>query len=96
MPTIENGPKAVLPIRSVGAVDARLTKPGSGAAARPGDAADEPLAVTLSDALAPGQAPVDADRVAEIRRAIERGDYPVIPMRVADAMIAAGLLLRSK
>jgi negative regulator of flagellin synthesis FlgM len=45
--------------------------------------------------LAPGEPPVDADRVATIRKAIESGSYPVIPMRVADAMIAAGLLLRS-
>jgi negative regulator of flagellin synthesis FlgM len=41
-------------------------------------------------------APVDADRVAEIRRAIEDGRYPVLPTRIADAMIAAGLLLRIK
>ncbi len=41
-------------------------------------------------------APVDAGRVDEIRRAIEQDRYPVIPMRIADAMIAAGLLLRTK
>jgi negative regulator of flagellin synthesis FlgM len=51
---------------------------------------------TLSPHSAGDLAPVDAERVAEIRRAIEQGRYPVIPMRIADAMIAAGLLLRTK
>lgn len=41
-------------------------------------------------------APVDTDRVQEIRKAIEEGRYPVIPTQVADAMIAAGYLLRVK
>ncbi len=50
----------------------------------------------LSLATAGGSAPVDAERVAEIRRAIEDDRYPVIPTRIADAMIAAGLLLRTK
>ena len=40
--------------------------------------------------------PVDAQRVNEIREAIEDGRYPVLPVRVADAMIAAGLLLRTE
>lgn len=48
-----------------------------------------------SDALDVGQPPIDAERVAVIRRAIETGNYPIIPARVADAMIAAGLLLRN-
>ena len=47
-------------------------------------------------ATASGAAPVDAERVATIRKAIEQGRYPIIPMKVADAMIAAGLLLRTK
>jgi negative regulator of flagellin synthesis FlgM len=41
------------------------------------------------------EAPVDQDRVAEIREAIEHGRYPVIPTKIADAMIAAGFLLRN-
>lgn len=50
----------------------------------------------LSLATAGDAAPVDAERVAEIRKAIEDDRYPVIPTRIADAMIAAGLLLRTK
>ena len=53
-------------------------------------------AAALSLATAGASAPVDADRVAEIRKALEEDRYPVIPMRIADAMIAAGLLLRIK
>lgn len=52
-------------------------------------------AVQRSAALDPGEIPVNAERVSEIRKAIEQGHYPVLPMKVADAMIAAGLLLRS-
>ena len=52
-------------------------------------------AVQRSAALDAGPPPVDFERIAQIRKAIERGHYPVVPMRVADAMIAAGMLLRS-
>ena len=45
--------------------------------------------------LGGAEPPVDQGRVDEIRKAIEQGRYPVIPMRVADALIASGLLLRS-
>ena len=48
-----------------------------------------------SEALDAGQPPVDAERVALVRKAVENGTYPVIPARVADAIIAAGFLLRS-
>ena len=50
----------------------------------------------LSAKTAGETAPVDIQRVAEIRKAIEDGRYPVLPVRVADAMIAAGLLLRTE
>lgn len=32
--------------------------------------------------------PVDADRVARVKRAIERGDFPILPATIADRMIA--------
>lgn len=44
----------------------------------------------------PGTPPVDTERVAVIRKAVEQGSYPVLPAKIADAMIAAGMLLRSK
>lgn len=94
MPSIEFGPKGLQPARAVGAVDVRATRPDACPAAKDAAASDAPT-VERSDAFKAGAAPVDAERVSEIRKAIDRGNYPVIPMRVADAMIAAGLLLRS-
>ncbi|EGD59406.1 hypothetical protein Y88_1561 [Novosphingobium nitrogenifigens DSM 19370] len=41
-----------------------------------------------------GTVPVDAVRVAEIRKAINEGTYPLIPTKIGDAMIAAGMLLQ--
>jgi negative regulator of flagellin synthesis FlgM len=32
--------------------------------------------------------PVDVDRVALVRRAIERGEFPILPATIADQMIA--------
>lgn len=52
--------------------------------------------VGINAASAGESAPVDFGRVKQIRQAIEEGRYPIVPMRVADAMIAAGILLRTK
>lgn len=38
-----------------------------------------------------GQQPIDHDRVAEIRKALQDDRYPIIPTEIADAIIAAGL-----
>lgn len=95
MPPIEIGPT-----RPVGPVQVRTvyTSPGRHLGTDgEGKAQAKPAApaVERSRAFDPGTAPVDAERVAEIRKAVERGTYPVIPARIADAMIAAGMLLRS-
>lgn len=39
-------------------------------------------------------APIQQERVTEIRKAIEQGTYPIVPATIADAMIAASFLLR--
>lgn len=52
-------------------------------------------AVARRELLDPGPAPVDAERVASIREAIENGTYPLVPAAVADAFIAAGYMLRA-
>jgi negative regulator of flagellin synthesis FlgM len=85
------------PHASVGAV-----RPVSAASPRGGSATSgaklakpEDPVVERSNALDPAQPPIDADRVAQVRRAIERGDYPIVPAKVADAIIAAGILLRA-
>lgn len=96
MPPIEIGPSGLPAARAVGAVDARTVRSAAGAKDnQAAPVASESPTVVRSDALDPGAAPVDAERVSVIRKAIEQGSYPVIPMRVADAMIAAGMLLRS-
>jgi negative regulator of flagellin synthesis FlgM len=95
MPSIEFGPKGLQPARTAQAVDPRKgnsAQPGSDRAA---EVANANSAVVRSRELDPGQPPVDADRVAEIRKAIEQGTYPIVPAKVADAIIAAGLLLRT-
>lgn len=94
MPPIEIGPAGPAAPRAVGAVGDRAARgPVANNTARAH--ASDKSAVVRSIAIEPGEAPVDTDRVATIRKAIEQGSYPVIPTRVADAMIAAGLLLRS-
>ncbi|WP_374526838.1 flagellar biosynthesis anti-sigma factor FlgM [Novosphingobium sp.] len=99
MPPIELGPSGPHAPRAVGGVDARIVKTAADAPERRTGAAPSAAGSTTvvrSDALDAGAPPINAERVTEIRKAIENGSYPVIPMRVADAMIAAGLLLRSE
>lgn len=74
----------------VSAIELRQISTGKSDAARPA-----PSAAGIKDALDPGQPPIDFDRVSQIRKAIEDGRYPLVPQRVADAMIAAGHLLRT-
>ncbi|HKX77813.1 MAG TPA: flagellar biosynthesis anti-sigma factor FlgM [Novosphingobium sp.] len=91
MPPIEVGPA-----RAIGAVGTRFSRETRGQAQAPAATGEPPVStVVKSDALDPGAAPVDTDRVAEIRKAIEDGRYPIVPSKIADAMIAAGILLRS-
>lgn len=59
-------------------------------------ASDGAASVALSTRSAAGAPPTDPARVQEIRKAVEQGRYPVVPARIADAMIAAGYLLRKK
>ena len=102
MPPIEVGPARA----ASSAIDARLARTAGGEtltgttgvtaspARIPAGASASPN-VETSDALDPGPAPVDAERVKMIRDAVETGRYPVVPAKIADAMIAAGVLLRS-
>lgn len=98
MPPIEVGPA-----RAISAINARIARkagddslPGAnGVAATKTAAATSGAAVETTEALDPGAEPVDTSRVEEIRKAVESGTYPLIPAKIADAMIAAGVLLRS-
>lgn len=93
MPPIEIGPtrpvgavQVKTPVLEAATVPAKVETPAK---------ATSSTAVETSDAVKAGSAPVDAERVAQIRHAIQTGTYPVLPTKIADAMIAAGLLLRS-
>jgi negative regulator of flagellin synthesis FlgM len=60
----------------------------------PSPTSSQGAAVVASSALSAGQIPVDLDRVTTIKKAIQTGNYPIVPTKIGDAMIAAGLLLR--
>lgn len=62
-------------------VEARAPAPAAGGA--PG------ISLEVSDPAAAGTPPVDAERVAQIRKALSDGSYPLVPTRIVDAMIAA-------
>lgn len=95
MPPIEFGPTGPRAPRATGPVEARPVngRPVANDTARAH--ASDRSAVVRSQALDPGTEPVDLERVAQIRKAIETDRYPVLPMKVSDAIIAAGFLLRS-
>lgn len=63
-----------------------ISAPASPAAAAP-PVSGISLEVTAASAAA--TPPVDAERVAQIRRALSDGSYPLLPAKIADAMIAA-------
>ena len=50
--------------------------------------------VQTSLSVSSGDAPIDHSRVDEIRKAVQSGTYPLVPAKIGDAMVAAGLLLR--
>lgn len=98
MPPIDT--RLTSPIGSVQAasLNVRLARAASGSSDQPAKAetADATVVpnVVVGDTLDAGAAPVDADRVAEIRKALEQGTYPILPATIADGIIAAGLILR--
>jgi negative regulator of flagellin synthesis FlgM len=78
-------------------VAASLREKGAPQVAAPEPARPEAAAagVPVSSVVSAGaEAPVDQDRVAEIRKAVEEGRYPLVPAKIADAMIASGFMLR--
>lgn len=97
MPPIEVGRTEA--IRAISTALSRADNNGKGLA-RAAEVTSSKSAVAAATveagaALDPGQPPVDIDRVAKIRKAVETGTYPVVPAKIADAMIAAGMMLRS-
>lgn len=51
------------------------------------------ISVEANASYETAQPPIDSARVSQIREAIESGTYPVVPARIADAMIAARMFV---
>ena len=65
---------------------------------RPAASQAEPrnTAIQSASGLAGQSAPIDKERVNQLRAAIERGCYPLDPHQTADAMIASGIISRTE
>ena len=87
-------------VRQDNAASLRLERSAAAPAPVRSDAAASDAAPQIDLGAASGvdvrTAPVDAERVAEIRQAIQQGNYPLVPAKIADAMIAAPLLLSAQ
>lgn len=68
-------------------IEARTRPAASGAPAAPGISLE---VSATTDAATP---PVDAERVSQIKAALRDGSYPLVPTKIADAMIAAQVSL---
>jgi len=73
----------------------RVAATGESRAAPRAAEGQKDVEVSRTDLLSAKEPPVDAERVEQIRRAIEEGTYPLTPAKIADAMIAASIMLRS-
>lgn len=79
------------PLMPIRALPDRLADPPHGGT---GTAAPEPgVRVDLAGVEDWHTAPVDHERVAQIREALRDGTYPIVPAKIADALIAARLAL---
>lgn len=86
----QGSPVEATAARRIGTVAARPVDTSTQAA--PAARATETMVTT--QALDAGTMPVDAERVSQIKKALEENRYPVLPAKISDALIAAGLLLQ--
>lgn len=56
-----------------------------------GSPSTEPGIAAVARAMASAP-PVDLERVAQIRRALEEGRFPIVPAKIADRLIAAQMI----
>ena len=92
MPSFELGKlQGVSPARALSESDRTGLDANSKTSVRGADSAGARPGVSLevSAALDPSKPPVDADRVSQIREALKDGTYPLVPTKIADAIIAA-------
>ena len=83
--------QGVSPARALSESDRTQIEP-SARSAKSGSAAPSPkpgVALEVGAAIDPSSPPVDQDRVSQIKRALQDGSYPLVPTKIADAIIAA-------
>lgn len=91
MPSIElNKLQAITGAAALTGADRAAAKDPSRPTSKTDSAAVQDAGVTIEVGAPMGDGPpVDSDRVAEIRDALREGSYPLVPAKIADAMIAA-------
>lgn len=81
-------------IKATSSIDRRLAPVAPVSAVRSAQPAAQPVTANAASGLqaltqpAAATPPVDVERVAKIRKAIEDGKFPLIPSTIADRMIA--------
>lgn len=88
-PVSGSRPTLPAPTQDRASVGAQSGKPAASAAS------SDAVRVETGPATRFDEAPVDAERVGQIRAALKDGTYPILPARIADAMVAARLMLSS-
>ncbi|MDP5102916.1 MAG: flagellar biosynthesis anti-sigma factor FlgM [Erythrobacter sp.] len=93
MPSVElNKLVGITPARALSESDRpQVDTRAPAVAARPAAAAG--ISVEVSAPAADTAPPVDAERVQQIRSALQNGTYPLVPAKIADAIIAAQVSL---
>ena len=81
-------PKAPVTSRDAAQLNQAGGSPQQSAA---GKSASPAVSVEIANPVSAGEPPVSSERVAEIRAALRDGSYPLVPAKIADAMIAARL-----
>ncbi|GMN01777.1 flagellar biosynthesis anti-sigma factor FlgM [Erythrobacter sp. MTPC3] len=84
---------AITASSAIGAGGKPETGPHAAPNARPAPAPEQGVSVEVRGTTDAGSPIVDSTRVAEIRDALKDGSYPIVPSEIADALIAARLML---
>lgn len=90
MPSVELSklPSVSAP-RALSASDRAQIEARPAAATPAGAAPVTGISLEVTAAAEAASPPVDAERVAQIRKALRDGSYPLVPTKIVDAMIAA-------
>jgi negative regulator of flagellin synthesis FlgM len=94
MSSFEIGASSSVSAVQLSSVQQSTAAPNTGQATKATTDTNATSDVQTSLSTSAGTAPVDQDRVEQIRQAVENGSYPLVPTKIGDAMIAAGVMLR--